>query len=188
MNAPARRGWTVFQGVAVAAALVTGQTFNLFNLPALSTHRDVKIQVEIQAPPEVVWNLLTDLPGYTRWNPYIYPAQGRIAEGQVLDLEVHATSQTGQIEVKVLSVTPGRVMSWGGNVLGVSRTLTFTIDDLGSGRSRVTAEELFNGVLLPFVGGVPDQAREGLTEMLGALRSAAEVESPGVSAAPTPKP
>ncbi len=184
-----RRGIsTALQGLVLAAALVTGQSFNLFNLPALSTHRDAKADVEIQAPVDVVWTLLTDLPGYPRWNPYIYPATGRIAAGETLDLELHAGGQTAEVEVTVLSVTPNHVLSWGGSLLGVSRTLTFTIDDLGAGRVHLTADEQFSGLLLPFVGGIPDQAQQGLDEMVRALRSAAEVEEPEPPAAPAAKP
>lgn len=172
---PRRLAPTAFQGLVLAAALVTGQ---VFNLPNLSTHRDVKVQVEIQAPADVVWHLLTDLPGYTRWNPYIYPAAGQIAPGESLQLRLHVADQTTEVEVRVLSVTPNRVLSWGGSLLGLSRTLTFTIDDLGSGRVQLTADEQFTGLLLPVVGDIPDQAQQGLDEMLRALRSAAELEPP----------
>ncbi len=181
-----RRASTALQGLALTAALVTGQTFNLFNLPALSTHRDARADVAIQASPDAVWNLLTDLPGYPRWNPYIYPATGRVAAGETLDLELHAGGQTAEVEVTVFSVTPNHVLSWGGTLLGVSRKLTFTIDDLGSGRVDLTADEQFSGLLLPFVGGIPDQAQQGLDEMVRALRSAAEVDAP--PPAPAAKP
>ena len=38
----------------------------------------------IRATPEAVWAILTDGPGYARWNPEINRVEGRIALGETL--------------------------------------------------------------------------------------------------------
>jgi len=162
---------------AAAALLVVAQ---VFNLPNLSTHRQVQSEVVISASADRVWDVLTDLPSYTIWNPYIYPAKGELKEGALLELTLHNPTQTVVIEETVLSVKPGRELSWGGEMLShnLNRTLTFSIEAVAADRVRLTAREVFQGILLPLVGAIPDDAQQGLDQMVRALRSAAELGSP----------
>jgi uncharacterized protein YndB with AHSA1/START domain len=41
---------------------------------------------EIEAPPDVVWRVLTDFAAYPEWNPFIVRIGGDLTVGQVLDL------------------------------------------------------------------------------------------------------
>lgn len=149
----------------------------MFSLPNLSTHREALSSVTIRATADKVWSLLTDLPGYSVWNPYISPAKGTLAEGAQLELTLHNGGQTVVIEETVLSVQPEHELSWGGWMLAhnLQRTLTFSIDPVAPDRVLLNAHEVFQGVLLPFAGGIPDDAQRGLDEMVHALRSAAEL-------------
>jgi hypothetical protein len=36
-------------------------------------------EIEIQATPETIWGVLTDLGKYAEWNPLLYRAEGKIA-------------------------------------------------------------------------------------------------------------
>jgi uncharacterized protein YndB with AHSA1/START domain len=38
--------------------------------------RQLKAEIEIQAPAERVWAVLTDFGAYHEWNPFIYQAAG----------------------------------------------------------------------------------------------------------------
>jgi hypothetical protein len=159
----------------IAATLVV--LAQMFNLPNLSTHREALSDVTINASADKVWTLLTDLPGYSVWNPYISPAKGDLKEGAQIELTLHNGGQTVVIEETVLSVKPDRELSWGGWMLAhnLQRTLTFSIDELAPDRMLLNAHEVFQGILLPFAGNIPDDAQHGLDEMVRALRSAAEL-------------
>jgi len=174
---PASAGRVTLRATAAAALLLVAQ---VFNLPNLSTHREVHAQVVVNASADRVWQVLTDLPGYTVWNPYIYPAKGELKEGAPLELTLHNPTQTVVIEETVLSVKPGRELSWGGEMLShnLDRTLTFSIEEVAANRVQLTAREVFQGILLPLAGGIPDDAQRGLDQMVRALRSAAELVPP----------
>ncbi|GEM_PF-1563546 len=175
LSRPGHRGPGVRLHAGVIATLVVlAQTLSL---PNLSTHREARSLVVINASADTVWNLLTDLPRYPVWNPYISPAKGDLREGAQLELTLHNGSQTVVIEETVLSVKPEQELSWGGWMLGhnLQRTLTFSIDPVESDRVQLDAHEVFQGLLLPLAGSVPDDAQRGLDEMVRALRSAAEL-------------
>ncbi|HXX37570.1 MAG TPA: SRPBCC domain-containing protein [bacterium] len=172
-----RRGVvTVYASLIVTLAALA----QILNLPNLSTHREARSAIMISATADTVWALLTDLTHYTVWNPYISPAKGNIKEGAPLELTLHNGDQTVIIAETVLSVKPDHELSWGGWMLdhNLQRTLTFSIDQVGPDQVWLDAHEVFQGILLPFVGNIPDDAQHGLDEMVRALRSAAELKPP----------
>ncbi|MBN1097171.1 SRPBCC family protein [Blastococcus sp. TML/C7B] len=44
-------------------------------------HR-ISAAVDVEAPPDAVWAVLTDLPGHAAWNPFIPSAAGTVAPGE----------------------------------------------------------------------------------------------------------
>lgn len=160
------------QAVLLAAVLPVAQIQN--PIPNFSTQREVKTAVVIKASAADVWRVLTDLPSYPIWNPYVYPAQGQIKSGAELEITLHE-SKTVTYKPKVLSADPPRELSWGGNFAGMfDRVLTFTLTPVEGAdppETRVEARELFRGLLLLAMGGVPDEAQHGLDQMTRALRN-----------------
>lgn len=159
-------------GILLAALLP------MLQIPNLTTQREIKAEIEIQAPPESVWKVLTDLATYPIWNPYIYPARGEIRPGAQLEITLHE-GKTVTYRPTVLSVEANRELSWGGRFAGMfERILTITlepIDPADPHGTRLVARELFRGLLLLAVGGMPDDARHGLDLMNRALRERAEL-------------
>jgi uncharacterized protein YndB with AHSA1/START domain len=43
--------------------------------------KQLRAQVDIQASPERVWEVLTDFAAYPEWNPFIVQASGAVAPG-----------------------------------------------------------------------------------------------------------
>ena len=151
--------------------------------PDLSTHKDVKVEVEIKASADTVWRILTNFPAYDIWNPYIYPASGDPVAGQTLDLTLRGSTVI-HFTPKVLLAKPDEKLSWAGTVPlgGGQRVLTFEITTLEPHRVRLVAVEQFNGLLLPLASGVTSDADAGLKAMTRALRNRAELldfSSPG---------
>jgi uncharacterized protein YndB with AHSA1/START domain len=48
----------------------------------------ITTNVTINAPVRAVWQALTNLHGYRRWNPFITAAAGTIGAGERLDLTI----------------------------------------------------------------------------------------------------
>ena len=52
--------------------------------------RELHTEIEIAAPPERVWAVLTDFGSYPEWNPFIRQISGHPAVGSHLDVRASA--------------------------------------------------------------------------------------------------
>lgn len=109
----------------------------------------ISTEINIPAPIEAVWAVLTDLAGYAEWNPYLVRVQGRAKAGGVI--VVHACSVPGAEplvqEVEVVSVEP-YTMRWEGGL--PNRELFkgdhwFVLDAVGCSATRLRHFEHFSG-------------------------------------------
>src|SRR6185437_3802007 len=74
------------------------------------------ITVEIEAPSDVVWNVLTDLDNYGRWNPFCLSAKSTLAMGSavvmVLAGQYSGAEGTFPNTEYVCAFVPQRLLSW----------------------------------------------------------------------------
>jgi hypothetical protein len=114
----------------------------------------LKTSIDIDASPDAVWAVLTGLPAYPHWNPFIREASGTLAAGEQLELEIQPTrGRAMRFKPTVLVAEPGRELRWRGRLLmpglfdGEHR---FAIEQVDGG-SRLVQEERFTGVLVPLL-------------------------------------
>jgi hypothetical protein len=105
----------------------------------------------IAAPPERVWEILTDAPAYAEWDSGVQKVDGRIAPGE--KIKVVSEANPGRaFPVKVTQFEPARAMEWsGGMPLGLFkgvRTFTLTPEN---GTTRFSMREEYSGPLLPMI-------------------------------------
>ncbi|KGN32130.1 hypothetical protein N802_11140 [Knoellia sinensis KCTC 19936] len=136
-------------------------TIALLAIAAIALHREQRLErtVDIAAPPEKVWEALTDFTAYGEWNPFIRELSGTPEAGQKLTARIHpAGGKAMTFTPTVLAAEPGRELRWLGRVF-VPRLLdgehSFVIEPTATG-SRLTHAEEFRGVLVPLVGSALD--------------------------------
>ncbi|MFE5208021.1 SRPBCC family protein [Streptomyces sp. NPDC056600] len=116
----------------------------------------LRASIEIRATPEEVWQVLTDLPAYEEWNPFITSARGTVARHASLTLLMHDRTGDTTFTPVVEVAERGRELRWLGK-LGpgwiADGRHRFTIEPLGGGRVRLTQSESFTGVAVPFYRG-----------------------------------
>jgi hypothetical protein len=108
---------------------------------------------EIKARPETIWAILTDAPGYQRWDSGVERVEGSIASGG--KIKVVSKANPGRaFPVKVTEFTPGQRMTWsGGMPLGLFKGVrTFTLAPGSDGTTGFTMREEYTGPLLPSSG------------------------------------
>jgi len=139
--------------------------------------RTFETETTISATPEVVWELLTDAPGYTSWNTTVDRVEGRIEPGE--KIKVHVKINPGKaFPVRVAEFVPPERMVWsGGMPLGLFRGVrTFTLTSTADG-ARFSMREVYSGLLAPLIGrSIPD-LQPAFDEFAAALKQRAESSS-----------
>lgn len=65
--------------------------------------------IDVDAPRDAVWTVLTDLEAYPDWNPHVTSAEGELREGSTLELRVDRIGAKPQeTTVNVPDVDPDR--------------------------------------------------------------------------------
>lgn len=139
--------------------------------------RTISAGIDIDAAPGKVWAILTDLPRYAEWNPFIREAAGTAATGARLTLRMaSASGKVTTFKPTVLTADPGRELRWIGRLLmpgifdGEHR---FVLTAAGGG-THLTQSERFTGLLIPFTGKILDQTAASFAALNQALKKRAE--------------
>ena len=134
--------------------------------------------VEIDAPPERVWQIIGDFGRYADWNPFIVRAAGEPRVGERLDVTIAAPGMKPvSFRPRVLNLEPGRLIRWKGEfkLPGLfDGRHALIVDPLDGGRSRFTTHEDVTGILLPFAGKVMSASQQGFELMARAVKERAE--------------
>lgn len=132
------------------------------------------IGVDIDAPAERIWALITDAEALVRWNSTINALDGRITDGERIALRsTMAPERTFGLKVTV--VEPGREMVWADGFFPMFRgARTYRLTELGDGRTRFDMREVLSGLMLPMIAGsLPDFA-SNFEDWAADLKRAAE--------------
>jgi hypothetical protein len=133
---------------------------------------------EIDAPPELVWQVVRDFASYPEWNPFIIKAAGEQLPGARLEVTIAAPGvRAVTFKPTVLDVRPGRLIRWKGRLImpGLfDGRHALSVDPLDGGRTRFTTHEEVTGILLPFLGKVMRASQDGFERMAAAVKLRAE--------------
>ena len=145
--------------------------------------KTVSSTVEINASPERVWAVLTDLPGHASWDPFITAISGSLVPGQKLNVTIKPPGgRPMSFKPTVTSVAEDRELAWLGRFVmpglfdGAHR---FTLEPTQSG-TKLQASESFSGLLVGFSRGLLQHTQRGFEQLNAALKRRAE-ESPAAS-------
>jgi hypothetical protein len=141
---------------------------------------DVRTSLDIDASAAAVWSVLTDLPRFREWNPFIREAEGSTDEGG--DVRVHVRSSFGlplSFRAKVLESHANRELHWKGHVIGpwlACGEHWFTIEPIDAHHVRFSQRERFSGVV-PRLGArlLARESKRGFDAMNQALAARARL-------------
>jgi len=139
---------------------------------------EIRSEIEIDAPAETVWAVLTDFASFPEWNPFIRRISGSLSVGSRLNVFLGASGTRGmRFRPTVMSVVPNRELRWLGR-LGIPGLFDgehiFELAPAGRDRTQFVQREQFRGLLLPVLRrSLVRDARRGFDEMNAALRARA---------------
>jgi uncharacterized protein YndB with AHSA1/START domain len=133
----------------------------------------------IRARAEAVWAILTDGPGYARWNPEINRVEGRIALGE--KIKAHVVLHGGKVQpvtVRVTALEPPRRMVWtGGLPLGLfTGRRTFSLTPRDGGIVEFTMQVQLSGPLAPLIAKSLGNRQPDIDALAAGLKTWAERE------------
>ena len=142
-------------------------------------HHELHTEIEISAPAQTVWTVLTDLDHYSEWNPFIVEASGEVEVGERL---VNRLQPPGgrrmTIKPAVTVVEKAQTFEWLGH-LGIPGVFDgrhrFDLEATPSGGTKLVQSEQFKGVLVRVMRKMLDnQTHDGFEAMNSALKARAE--------------
>jgi hypothetical protein len=140
--------------------------------------KELRTEIEIQASPEKVWQILTDLDKYPDWNPFIHHATGKAKVSEKVDITFRSGSKDMTLHCTVIKAEPNRELCWKYHVIlpGLwSGEHSFTIEPIGAGQVRFIDKEIFTGLLIPLQAkDIDTNSRHDFEEMDKALKARAE--------------
>ena len=159
---------TILLGLVILVLLVAAAW-------AMAPRREIVTEVEIAAPPERVWSVLTDAAKYPEWNPFIVSMQGDIQPGATLTNEMRPQAGSPMtFRPVVLRAEPDRELRWLGT-LGFPRIFDgenyFLLNPSPEG-TRLVHGERFRGIALWVID--PEQFRADFEALNAALKARAE--------------
>lgn len=135
-------------------------------------------EISINAPADVVWEVLTDLDSYSEWNPHVVEAAGDVRVGARLRNRMQqSTSRTITFKPTVTVVERERKFEWLGS-LGFRGVFDgrhiFELEPTPVGTRLVQREE-FTGILVPlFARSLDKGTKAGFEAMNLAIKQRAE--------------
>lgn len=113
--------------------------------------KELRTEIEIQATPDKVWQVLTSLDKYPEWNPFIHHAIGKAKVGEKVDITFKSGSKDMTLHCTVIRAEPNQELCWKYHVILPSLWSgehSFTIESLGNNKVRFIDREIFNGLLI----------------------------------------
>jgi hypothetical protein len=140
--------------------------------------KTLRTQIEIAAPKEKVWGILSDFPAYPHWNPFIKSISGELRTGAKLDVRLQPPGGKGiTLHPQVTSAVPGQELKWLGHLL-VPRIFDgehhFLIHEKSADAVTFVQEEVFQGILVPLTRKLLEATKQGFDDMNEALKKRAE--------------
>lgn len=131
--------------------------------------RQTIIAIDIAAPAEKIWSLLTDANRFTSWNTTVIELSGRIAPGErILLRSTLAPERTFKLKVK--EYEPPTWLSWG-DAMG---TRVYSLTPNSQGGTRFTMSEKIGGPFFPLFARMIPPFDESFNQFARDPKSAAE--------------
>jgi len=138
----------------------------------------IKTEIIINASQEKVWQVLTNLEEYSRWNPFIVRSIGSIAEGNTLTNTLKSGTGNMTFRPRVLKVEATTYFDWLGR-LWVKGLFDghhyFELKALGPDQVKLIHGEKFSGIFSGVIfRKIGEETRQNFEKMNAALKKEAE--------------
>jgi hypothetical protein len=137
-------------------------------------------QVDVDASPDLVWEVLTDLPRYGEWNPFVVECQSTLEPGDPIEMKVQIFKAFAQPQREtIFEHEPGKRICYGlaPQPLGsIASHRCHVVEALPDGRARYVSQFRLDGWLAPLTQGLLGaRLARGFSNMTEAVSQRAEL-------------
>jgi hypothetical protein len=141
--------------------------------------KEVRTEININAPAEKVWRILTSFKDYPNWNPFLRWLDGNVAVGNKIAVRIAPPGSNAMtFKPTVLEYTANKKFRWLGHLLfpGLfDGEHIFELTNNGNGTTTLVQREQFKGILVPLFNSMLEvNTREGFEAMNFKLKERAE--------------
>ena len=140
--------------------------------------KEIYTEIQINASPNTVWNILTDFDDFSRWNPFIKEISGNIQVGSQIYVYIKPpNSNAMKFKPKLLKYEPEKEIRWIGKFYLpklVDGEHSLSIKKLNNENILFVQKETFSGLLVPFISGLLKDTKTGFELMNNELKKEAE--------------
>lgn len=134
--------------------------------------------VEINAPAQLVWEVITDLPRYGEWNPFVLECQSTLMPGEAINMKVKLGSKLQAANEVMLENVAGKRLAYRMKPVppgALSSFRSHDIESLGTDRTRYQSHFELLGWMMPLVRGLMGKHLEaGFAGMTDGIQQRAE--------------
>ena len=150
----------------------------------------VQARIGVAAPASAVWSVISDLPGWSGWNPLYPEAEGRLSIGSLLILKRVLATKGERQEVRVVDWVPSAQIVWSRSITLFARSLAYLeIEALTERGCILAVGEIYSGLIGDMIGRKEKPAlHAGLMALCEAAKARAEETWDGTPDEPVPPP
>ena len=144
--------------------------------------KEIRTEIEIDAPVNEVWSILTDFARHPAWNPFIREISGELRQGAQLQVSLGPPGKRAmKFKPIVQMLEPGKTFRWLGHLLfpGLfDGEHIFELEAAGENGTRFIQREKFHGILVGlFRKSLDTDIKNGFIAMNEALKKEVEESS-----------
>jgi uncharacterized protein YndB with AHSA1/START domain len=131
--------------------------------------RETSVNIDIEAAPKKIWELLTNAKNYPTWNSTVISIEGNISKGEKIKLKSYLDPKR-VFKLSVKEFEPERRLVWG-DALGKRK---HTLTQSQNGNTKVFITEKIGGPLFPLFAKLIPSFDESFEKFVNDLKKEAE--------------
>jgi hypothetical protein len=138
--------------------------------------KEIYTEIEINATPEKVWEILTDFTKYSEWNPSVDTIAGDLKIGNLVTVTIKNGNKNSKMKAKITGFKNNISFSWLGKIIpGIRGEHFFIIKPNNDNGIIFIQKEIFEGFLVSlFQKKLEKDGKQNFTEVNITLKKRAE--------------
>lgn len=135
--------------------------------------REIRTEIDINAPAAKVWQTLMDFNGWANWNPIVNAANGNAAKGSKLDITMKGDNGKDgpKYQATITQFENSKLFRWRAKMMGgimMTNDKVFELESTPAG-THLVHKELFSGIMPGLMWG---KLNKFVPAMLDSMNSA----------------